>query len=410
MLGLTLLILSNKHLVYLDEFISFSLLGIALFDCLFNGNFKRYRLLWLIMAIISFYAVYSILFLNYNTPAYILKDWVIELKPYIPFCVFFAIGPQFTEADKKYIRIICIVNAIIIGISFLIGSSAIKLLMSHHSYACQYAFICGLFYFYCSRNADTGIITKRDTLITIILISIGLMGFKAKYYAAYIPALYLLTLYKPGVMRNFTLKHALAMTILVCGIAGASWSKFQYYFLQGNSESFDPSVIESYARPVLYVTGSQILADHFPFGTGLASFASSASSESYSNVYFEYGIQNVHGISMRSEVSFITDAFYPSLAQFGVVGLILFIAFWFYIYSFLRILVRTNPDLYRAQFICGSLIIIFILAESAAATTFTHDSGMITMSLLGMACAYGKRQSDTSRTEQLSILNNIRKI
>lgn len=47
--------------------------------------------------------------------------------------------------------------------------------------------------------------------------------------------------------------------------------KISFYFITGNSDSFDPNVMESFARPVMYLHGFTILFDYFPFGSGLAS-------------------------------------------------------------------------------------------------------------------------------------------
>jgi len=391
MFGITLLIPSIKYFIYLDEICAYSLLCVALADCIFNNNWKKYSLLWILMLIMSFYAWYSIRFMDNNTVGMILKDWIIELKPYIPFSILFSIGSQFSESDKKYIKYACIFNATVMLIILSGGYRITALLVSHPSYAGHITFLSSVLFYYCSRDRISGSVSKQNCWIALAILSIGILGFKAKYFALFVPAIYLLIFYKPGTFSKFSIKHALIAVAIFFSCIAVTWNKIQYYFLQGNSESFDPTVVQSYARPVLYMTAGMILKDHFPFGTGLASFASFPSAENYSNVYFEYGIHTVHGISFKSETSFICDAFYPSLAQFGVIGLILFIWFWFYIYGYLRLMIRTDSTLYRAPFVTGSLIIIFILVESTAATTFTQTAGMLSMSLLGIVCSYGRQ-------------------
>lgn len=387
MLGITLLIPSIARISFIDELCAYSMLAIALSDCIFNGNWSRYKPLWIIMSVLTFYAIYSITQLKYNTTPYILLDWITELKPFVPFCVTLAIAPRFNSKDRRYIKTMCVINTVIVTLLMLPDDNNIlRYVLVNRSYGGQIAFISAALYLYCSID-EYGHVTRRVLKRCFFLLSTGLLCFKAKFYATYVLALYFFTLYKPGVMRHFSAKHAVLVILVVCGMVGASWSKFEYYFLTGNQETFDPKVVESFARPVLYFTGAAILTDHFPFGTGLASFATAASEKHYSMVYYEYGIHNVHGLSQRSEASFICDSFYPSLAQYGVMGLVLFIVFWCYVYSFLRKLIRENPNYYKNQFIIGSLIICFILIESTAATTFTHNSGVITMFLLGMICS-----------------------
>lgn len=132
-LGLVSLIPSTHLIKFLDELISFSLLGVAILDCIFNNCWRKYNLLWAIATIISAYAIYS-LFLPYNTPRYIMLDWVIELKPFIPFCVLFAIGPKFTEREKRIIRGICWINITIIAICFAGGIKMVTLVLYHPTY------------------------------------------------------------------------------------------------------------------------------------------------------------------------------------------------------------------------------------------------------------------------------------
>lgn len=394
MLGITLIIPSFQLLLYLDELLAYTLLGIALLDCVFNNAWRKYHILWILMSVMTVYAIYSIYFLNYNTTGMILKDWIIELKPFIPFAVILGLSVSFTAKDKQYIRRICIINVLFMFISLLCGVRITMILVSHPAYAGHVIYISSLFYLFCSYNEKTGAVKKRDLYITALMLTTGVLCAKAKYFAMFIPAVYLILFYKPGILRHFSAKHAMITLFLGIGIIAATWNKIQYYFLQGNSDTFDPTVIESFARPVLYVTSGLILVDHFPFGTGLASFASFPSAENYSNVYYEYGINNVHGIAPNSEPSFICDAFYPSLAQFGVVGIILFIFFWVYIYGYPRYLIRTDNIKYRVPFIISSIILIFIFAECTSGNALTQMSGTLSMMLLGTICAKARILKD----------------
>ena len=102
-----------------------------------------------------------------------------------------------------------------------------------------------------------------------------------------------------------------------------------FYFIEGITGEAETDTI---ARFVLYTTSIQILIDYFPFGCGFGSFATYASGLYYSHIYNQYGIENVWGIS-KSFYSFIADTYYPSLAQFGFVGIMLYITFWIYVFK-----------------------------------------------------------------------------
>lgn len=407
MLGMILVIPSIHYITFIDELCALLFGSVAILDCVFNKNWSRYRLLWIVMSILTCYAIYSLTVIHFNIPQAIAMDWIVELKPFVPFLVIFAINPSLNTSDKKIIKKICFFNCILLSIAFFAGHRVVELLVFHVTYGGTIIFSCMMYYLYCSINNE-GKISKTDIVIALIFLSIGLLCLRAKYYGIYVLYLYFIYLYKPGVLRKFSMKHAIGLITLLMVVVAVSWHKIQYYFISGNSNSFDPTVVESFARPVLYVTGFQILFDFFPFGTGLASFATAASSQYYSDVYYYYGIDKVHGLAPNLDFDFICDAFYPSLAQFGVFGLALFIYFWLHTYNYLRLLIRENVDKYRYPFIIGSLIICFILIESTAATTFTHNIGLIVMTLYGLICAKGKQIS--LQAKHVETIKSIKKI
>ena len=400
-LGMIFIIPSILYITFLDELFALILGGIAIFDSVFNNNWKRYRLLWIIIGIITLYAIYSLTCVHFTVPAGIALDWIIELKTFISFIVFFSIKPQLTAKDKQLITYICFFNAIVIGTILFIGHQYVKMVVSHVAYGGSIIFISCVYILYCNIDKE-GKIPKKIILYTVAMLTVGLLCTRSKYYGIYILTITFLFFYRPNFFRNFGLRHAIAVAAVFLLVLAASWRKIEYYFLTGESTTFDPSAIESFARPVLYVTGFLILLDFFPFGTGLGSFGTFASEKYYSDVYYYYGINNVWGISPNTGF-FICDAYYTSLAQFGIVGVMLFIWFWVYIYNFLRVLLRKNPVLYRYPYTIGALIICFILIECTSGTLFTQQLGMFSMILLGMISGTGQsiKESDTPKTDFL---------
>lgn len=390
MFGLIFLIPSVVYFDKTDELTAVALIAIAGLDIVVNGNFRKYKgLLWL-MGILGAYAAYS-LTLPYNTPRYIATDWVIQLKSFASFFILLAIAPQFTDRDKTIIRGITLVNMAVMSIALCCGNTVVKMLVFHPTYAGTIIFISAAFYVYCSIDCE-GSVPRRAIQIVTVALLIGCLCMKAKYLGSVVLTFYFMYIYRTGMMRRFNLKHLVTLLLICASVLAVSWNKIQYYFLTGATDTFDPETVATFARPVMFVTGGMILADHFPFGTGLASFGTAASSPdmNYSGVYFEYGIDKVHGINPNSEESFICDAFYPELAQFGVMGVVLFIYFWVYVYSYLRPMTRFDTERYRPLFIIGSCIICFLLIESVGATTIAHTVGLECLSLLGIVCAAGR--------------------
>ena len=122
----------------------------------------------------------------------------------------------------------------------------------------------------------------------------------------------------------------------------------------------------------MLLTSGRILYDYFPFGSGLASFGTFASGEYYSALYEAYGIDQLWGLS-RNTRFFICDAFYPSLAQFGVAGIGLYLLFW---WSILQKGYHWLSAENQKQWILLLFSFLFFLIEGTADTTIVHNRGL----------------------------------
>jgi hypothetical protein len=136
---------------------------------------------------------------------------------------------------------------------------------------------------------------------------------------------------------------------------------------------FDPFVN---ARLALHYTSLLIARDHFPFGTGLATFGSHASRIYYSQTYVEYGISHIWGLSPQFS-AFITDTFWPMV--FGEGGVVTFVAY----VAFLSILIRSAWRVARSSHASiderfFATFVLFVLVGSLLESTSSHiyDSTM----------------------------------
>lgn len=400
--ALAMLIPSVKWLKFIDEMIAGALGALALLDCCVNSSWRRYSLLWTLVGIMTFYALYSCLFLKFNTPGAIATDWIIELKPFVPFIVFLVVRPSFTPAQKKLIRIICVANVVLCTLLMLLPGYMMRTVLVHISMGGAIILVSAIAYTFAS---GPGFDTLRCKALIAAMLCAGLLCTRAKYFGIFICAVFLLYVYRPGMFRGLGWKKAAVAVIVPALIIFVAWNKIDYYFLSGNSETPNMETLEAFARPVLYATGALIFADFIPFGSGLASFATYASQAPYSRLYYDYGINSVFGLS-PSYPAFICDAYYPSLAQFGIIGLGLFTWFWIYIASMLRRLLRSNPRRYHLDFACGWILVLFILIECIAGTTFVQTPGLCAMMLVGTICARAYAGSDIKESSTV-IVNGI---
>lgn len=394
--GLIMLVPSIVYVKFADELCALALMVGVTLDCIFNGNWRRYDLLWALIAIMTFYAVYSLTMVHFNVPAAIFVDWIIELKPYLPFVVFFCVRPHFTSGEKKMINAVSLFNAVLSILMLMVDKHIMRAVMLHPTYCGNIIFISCLFLIYCNLDEE-GQLPRKILYTILFFLTLGLLCGRSKYFGLYVFILFFLLIYKPGMMSRFNFKHFITIGVTLALVVVVAWSKFEFYFLTGGAETFDPEVIESFARPVMYATAGLVILEFVPFGSGLASLGSYASEQWYSDLYYYYGINNVYGLSPQ-ESGFICDAFYATLGQFGVVGVILFIWFWIYAFSFVKALIRADGRKFKYLYIISSLIILYLLIESTSGNAFTQSVGMMPMCLFGIIAARGR----TFKSEQKS--------
>jgi hypothetical protein len=379
---------------YTDELMTLVFLGIAFLDCLVNGRWKSYVTLWLTFAAILFYTIYSKYSLNFNKTPYILLDAFIEGKPYIAFAALAGSGLTLKDFNLKLIKTAGAVVATFMSIVFV---CQLYLYVSGHPASAGITLYCAVIVYLLAAAVDRDKPwSKRDLILVTIWLTCGLLCTRAKYFAEYTITIFFIFLYKPYFTKAISAKHIAIFTLLIVAIFAVTWQKFSYYYITGTSETFDPNASASFARPALYGAGALILFDYFPFGSGLASFACYASAVNYSSLYYEYQLDKIYGLS-PSYYDFICDAFYPSLAQFGIVGLILFIVFWRRVYKQGLKLLHTNNAYLQKLFILCALLLTTTLIESTSDTMFTAYSGFMTMTIIGLIVSVSK----TCTTQQV---------
>ena len=81
------------------------------------------------------------------------------------------------------------------------------------------------------------------------------------------------------------------------------------------------------ARVALYYTSFKIAEDYFPLGAGQGTFGSIPVNMVRSNVYSDYYIDNVYGLSEKDKVDFKMDTHWSSiLGEMGVAGIVCYLA------------------------------------------------------------------------------------
>lgn len=149
------------------------------------------------------------------------------------------------------------------------------------------------------------------------------------------------------------------------------WDKIQFYF--------NGAYKEQSARYMLLVKSFAVAKDHFPFGSGFATYGSYYSSVAYSPVYYKYGLNTVFGL-MPDYGNYISDSFWPMIiAQAGIIGCAC------YIYAIYKLFVVVRPiqKISTSVYFCGLFILLYLLIESTAGSSFVHPVAMPLALLFG---------------------------
>lgn len=381
---------------FLDELLVVLLMCLLMLDVVVNHRFKKYKLLWVVMGVMTCYVIYSMVFVSYNTPHAIVVDFIAQMKPYCYFCISYAIVPKFDTTTKRILKGICILNAVTIVVCYSMGLSVVRATFSHVAYLGLLSAISFMVYLMCSVD-ENGKLSKSDLIIAVVILTCGLTSTRSKFYGEYVLALYMLFLYKPGLFKNFSIKQGAILMLAFVIVLWVAWGKIDYYFISGGQDEqfFDEDLMQSFARPVLYAGMITLLIMHPLFGSGLASFATNASSAnvSYSGAYAELGIDRVWGLS-EDMGDFICDAYYPSLAQFGIIGVVLYFGFFIWMYKRISLLLHITS---KVLYIIGLMAIVVVLIECIAATSFTQGAGAMCMMILGCVMSQFKNLSKAER-------------
>lgn len=363
-----------------DELMLFLFLLFVALDMAVNRDFRRYKSLFVLEGVFGFYFIFTVLFRDFNTAGAALNDFILQQKAFVPFLLAYAIAPQFTTGMKQVLKALCVAMAFLLAVIFVTGLT--KLVLGHVYHLGTISMSVSMLYLFCSLDED-GKVSQRDFVVAIALLSVGLMSTRAKFYGEYVMALFMFFIYRPGMVRKMTFKHAAVLALGFVLVIVVAWAKIKLYFITGvDSNTFVPEVMETLARPVLYATMFLVFMDFPVFGSGLASFATHSSSPfvNYSDLYYDYGINVIWGLSPQHP-NFISDAYFPELAQFGIVGVALFIAFWAWVWRKLRLSLHLGRSL---EFSIGVIVVCFVMIESTSGATILQAGGYIPMMVLGM--------------------------
>lgn len=331
------------------------------------------------IGLMIFYLVYSLL-IQVTTFRGVYLDLLQQLRPYAVFYLTWMMAPDFSPKQKKRIKWVMLFSFFGYLILFKIKPSVVTPYGGGESAALgQIALCCAMVYYLFSKQ------TKRNRNIAILIMLLGLISGKSKYFGECVVFIALVIFVKSKI--NFTsISTLLKVAALGCVVIFFTWTKFNAYYVEGFQDD-----AQEMARPLAYETGMKIMfQDYIPFGSGFGSFGTAAAAKEYSPLYYKYQLNTIWGLNPENPM-FLADAFYPTLAEFGIVGLFFFLWFW------KKRLWECNKIPNIVYYRMALMAILALALESTADSSYLSGKGMGYFMVLALCLNSGRQQMNSSK-------------
>lgn len=337
-------------------------------------NRRPWREFMVCLSVIAFYTLYSLMF-GVNVAGGVWLDLLQEIRPYsIIFCTWI-LNPRFTKKQKKWM-----LGTMVLTLFSWIAYHPESIESAHAEFPVLglLAICTGMAWYLLTED------TKRNRYIALALVLTGMFAPKFKFMGELVCFIAFVFFVKKQL--NFkSPKTVFFAVVLVVAVLVVTWTRFDAYYVTGLDN-------EAMARPMSYKTSLQILWDYFPLGPGMGSFACNGAWKFYSPLYFEYNLTNIWGLSPEMGF-FICDAYYPTLAQFGIVGVFFFCWFW------KRRLVAFNQIVDMRYYRVAMITFCCLAIEQTADSSWLSGKGMGFCMLLALCL-------NANRNRRMQMLSN----
>lgn len=277
-----------------------------------------------------------------------------------------------------FISVVCLLldQTIHIGMSTerRFGIRAFVFLFAHPSnYAAAIVGLLGLFLVNANKN-------KLSIICCFVLLL-----FTTRFKAISFGGILLVAL----VFFNKTKKISLSIIIfsLLIAVALSLDQIITYYF--SNTET---------ARAALLFKSFDVANWFFPFGSGFGTYGGEVTKTAYTNLYYLLGLSTIYGLTPLEPI-YLADMFWPTIiAQFGWIGLILFISLLIIFLKMVASLARKN----NCFFWSALSIPVYLLVTSTSEPSF-YSSYSVYLAFLLIIILY----SDNGNNSHKPIIGDI---
>lgn len=343
-------------------------------------NRRPWREFMVCLSVIAFYTLYSLMF-GVNVAGGVWLDLLQEIRPYsIIFCTWI-LNPRFTKKQKKWMLGTMVIT--LFSWIFYHPQTLDTQVEAEFPVLGQLAICTGMAWYLLTED------TKRNRYIALALVLTGMFAPKFKFMGEVVCFIAFIFFVKKKLNFQST-KTILFACILVIVVLAVTWTRFDAYYVSGLSN-------DQLARPMTYKTSLRILWDYLPFGSGMGSFACNGAWKFYSPLYYEYNLNTIWGLgdSTIGSGAFICDAYYPTLAQFGIVGVFFFCWFW------KRRLVAFNQIVDMRYYRVAMLTFCCLVIEQTADSSWLSGKGMGYCMLIALCLNANRNMMEQRRREEM---------
>lgn len=331
------------------------------------------------LSVIAFYTVYSLIW-GVNVSGGVWLDLMQEIRPYsIIFCTWI-LNPRFTKKQKKWM-----LGTMVLTLFSWIAyhPETIESANAEFPVLGQMAICTGMAWYLLTED------TKRNRYIALALVLTGMFAPKFKFMGEVVCFIAFIFFVKKQL--NFkSPKTVFFAIVLLVVVLLVTWTRFDVYYISGLSN-------ENMARPMTYKASLQILVDYLPFGSGMGSFACNGAWKFYSPLYYDYHLNTIWGLgdSTIGSGAFICDAYYPTLAQFGIVGVFFFCWFW------KRRLIAFNKIVDMRYYRVAMITFCCLAIEQTADSSWLSGKGMGYCMLIALCLNANRNMMEQRRREEM---------
>lgn len=343
-------------------------------------NRRPWREFMVCLSVIAFYTLYSLMF-GVNVAGGVWLDLLQEIRPYsIIFCTWI-LNPRFTKKQRKWMLGTMVIT--LFSWIFYHPQTLDTQVEAEFPVLGQLAICTGMAWYLLTED------TKRNRYIALALVLTGMFAPKFKFMGEVVCFIAFIFFVKKKLNFQST-KTILFACILVIVVLTVTWTRFDAYYVSGLSN-------DQLARPMTYKTSLVILGDYFPFGPGMGTFACNGAWKFYSPLYYEYNLNTIWGLgdSTIGSGAFICDAYYPTLAQFGIVGVFFFCWFW------KRRLVAFNQIVDMRYYRVAMLTFCCLVIEQTADSSWLSGKGMGYCMLIALCLNANRNMMEQRRREEM---------